>query len=120
MGVGHWLSATAIFTAASLVAPDVPHAAVLLCHPAVSSGLQEARTEQEARALAISAWMTAASVHGQAYSAWRQAAGKFYNCIKTASGSYQCLAKAEPCGVSQVPPKPDGTWQPRKSQGISG
>lgn len=94
-------------------------AAVLLCHAAVSSGIQEAKTEREARALAISAWMTEAAKYGQAYTAWRNAAGKFYNCSQAASGMYQCVAKAEPCGVSQVPPAP-GTFVPRKPQGVSG
>ena len=94
-------------------------AAVLICQASVSSGLQEGRTEQEARALAISAWITEASRYGQAYTAWRLAAGKFYTCSKTASGAFQCMAKAEPCSVSQVPPPP-GTVVPRKTPGIAG
>ena len=120
MGSRHWLTTAAVLVMAGPTCGSGADAAVLLCHPAVSSGLQEARTEQEARALAISAWITAASAHGQAFTAWRLAAGKFYTCTKTAVGGYRCLAKAEPCGISQVPPPPGGGWQPRKSQGVSG
>lgn len=93
-------------------------AAVLICQPAVSSGPQEGKTEHEARALAISAWITEAAKYGRAYTAWRIAAGKLYGCSKTASGTFHCVAKAEPCAVSQVPPP--GTFAPRRPQGIDG
>jgi hypothetical protein len=94
-------------------------AAVRVCMPAVSSGLQEADTEQHARALAISAWITAAAAHGQAYASWRLATGKLYNCTRTATGAFRCLAKAEPCAISQVPPPP-GALPPRREPGIGG
>ena len=103
-----------------LVAAGPAQSAVRLCYPAVSSGLQEAQTEQAARALAISAWITAASAHGPAFTTWRLAASKFYKCTQTAGGTHQCLAQAEPCGILQVPPPPDGLWQPRKPPGVSG
>ncbi len=101
------------------VASGQVHAAVLVCQPPVSSGLQVAGSEQEARALAISGWITEASRYGRAYTAWRLAAGKFYTCSKTASGAFQCVAKGEPCAISQVPPPP-GSLAPRKPQGIEG
>jgi hypothetical protein len=95
------------------------HAAVRICQSAVSSGLQDARTEKEARALAISAWITAAAVHGASYTAWRLAIGKSLTCSKTTADTYQCLAKAEPCVISQVPP-PVEQVPLRKAPGISG
>lgn len=96
---------------------DRTEAAVRLCKTMTSSGLQEARSEQEARALAISAWVTAASSHGERYAGWRVAIDKLIACSATADGRFWCLAKATPCTISQVP---KGDTVPYKKQGIDG
>jgi len=78
-------------------------AAVRICQPEVSSGLQVADTELEARRLAISAWVAAAGAYGKPYTSWRLALSKFYSCAEGEDGKVRCLARARPCVISQVP-----------------
>ncbi len=83
----------------------------------ISSGLQEARSEREARALAISAWVTAAGVHGERYVGWHVAIDKSLTCSQASDGQYKCLAKALPCTISQVPVN---QAKPYKKPGVDG
>lgn len=97
--------------------PDRAESAVRLCKSSTSSGLQAGRTEIEARAQAVSAWITAASAHGERYAAWRVAIDKTIACSPKGDGGFHCLAKAAPCTISQVPP---GTFVPYKKPGVDG
>ena len=92
-------------------------AAMRVCQGEVSSGLQRAKTELEARAMAIASWNKLAGVYGDGY-LWTGATNKFLNCSPHVEG-FQCLAKALPCTISQVP-LPPGSFKPVSPGGVKG
>jgi hypothetical protein len=102
--------------AIAVVCVSPSHAAVRLCQGEISSGLHKAKSEQEARALAIASWNSQAKDLGVGYT-WRGATNRYLNCAPGQDGGYQCLAKALPCIISQVP-TPPGSFQPVAPAGV--
>lgn len=79
------------------------HAAVRICQAPVSSGLASDAIESRARAKALSSWTLKATSIANPAPNWRIAAQKQLRCAKIASGTYDCVAYAQPCKISQVP-----------------
>lgn len=78
-------------------------AAVRLCTEIVASPPMHARAEQDAKRLAISAWVARAAALGVEHPAWRIAADKILKCLAVEDG-YQCIALGRACTVVQAPP----------------
>jgi hypothetical protein len=89
-------------------------AAVRICRPAVSGAVGEAKTEQEAKRIALDSWVARAREYGAAYASWRMANRKRLACRAGGNGVIRCQATGRPCAIAQNPrqqrPKP-----PRKT-----
>jgi hypothetical protein len=85
-------------------------AAVRVCRSAVSGAVGEAKTEREAKRLALESWAARAGQNGTAYTSWRLANNKRLACRTGGNGSVRCQATANPCALAQNPrlqrPKP--------------
>lgn len=112
-----WLSSCSVLLVLA-ASPTASVAAMRVCQSEISSGLQKGKTEQEARALAVASWNRQAAAYGDGY-AWTGAINKFLNCSAGADGAHQCLAKALPCTIFQVP-LPPGTFRPAAPGGVKG
>ena len=97
--------------------PDA-RAAVRVCRPAVSGVVGEAKTEQEAKRLALASWVARAGQYGADYASWRMANNKRLACRAASNGVMRCQATARPCAISQNPRLPRPKPPRNKSQGI--
>lgn len=94
----------ALLVLAALLGGAPADAAVKLCRPEVVSDDFAARTEPEARKLAISHWELLAGLHGVGYKSWRLAGNRRITCRYLADGLRHCQARGSPCTISQVVP----------------
>jgi hypothetical protein len=105
-------------TATVCAAPD-SEAAVRMCRPVVSGAVGEAKTEQEAKRVALESWAARAGRYGAAYASWRTANHKRLACRAGGNGVTRCQATASPCAIAQNPrlqrPKPS---RKKNSRGI--
>ena len=103
---------------AALYPLPAAEAAVRTCRPAVSGALAEAKTEQEAKRIALDSWVARAGQYGAAYASWRMANNKRLACRAGGNGVIRCQATGRPCAIAQNPrlqrPKP----LPKKARGI--
>jgi hypothetical protein len=68
---------------------------------------EKARTEIEARRLALQRWTLFAALNGPSFASWRLAANKSISCRYLADGLHHCQARGSPCTISQVMPPLD-------------
>lgn len=90
-------------------------AAVRKCYAEISSGMQEAASEAEARKRALAAWMAEARKLGPGLNAWRIAFKKELACGKADRGLYICIARGRPCTILQKPPAPAPSGKQRNA-----
>jgi len=85
-------------------------AAVRVCRPTVSGAVAEAKTELEAKRIALDSWVARAGQSGAAYASWRMANNKRLACRAGGNGVIRCQATGRPCTIAQNPrlqqPKP--------------
>ncbi len=86
-----------------MAAPDAA-AAVRVCKAPVSSGLATDVSEPGSRRKALSAWVANAKSAGAQNPSWRLASNKILKCARIATGQFDCIARAEPCSISQAAP----------------
>jgi hypothetical protein len=95
-----WTVLTLVFGTTLL--SSAGQSAVRLCRePMVAEGI--AKTEPVARRRAIDGWIEQASVYGPAYTAWRLASDKKFECVR-ANDQFVCRAEGRPCSIEQVVP----------------
>ena len=94
-----------VLTTALLAGACPADAAVRVCRQPVTSGLATDKTQARAQKRAIADWTNKSKAAGVSNPSWRIAAGKVLKCVQPKIGTYQCIAYAAPCTVSQVPAK---------------
>ena len=87
-------------------------AAVNECLEELAGKHAEAKTELEAKRLALQDWLAKAKAIGPGYTRWQLAYDRRIDCQQPAPGMFRCQAIALPCTIKQVP-SPDQIPLPR-------
>jgi hypothetical protein len=77
-----------------------------ICNREIVSEPAIAKTELEAKRLALADWTEKARRDGEAFTRWQLAWNRRLTCEPADSGLYQCTALGRPCRISQTPPAP--------------
>ncbi len=78
-------------------------AAVNECLDELTGEHAEAKTEVEAKRLALQDWLAKAKAIGPGYTRWQLAHNRRIDCRRPAPGAFRCQAIALPCMIKQVP-----------------